>query len=180
MKLQYLSVAAAALMAAPILNAQATTAPTPPNAATRAGAASQMGPRRGRPNMMMKDLNLTADQQAKVNAIRTKYAAQMKSARASSKPDFDAMKAARTRNDTTAMRSLREKMRADMAPSMKLRQQQMAETRAVLTPDQQKKFDVQQDSMKARMGRRGMRGFRGMQPPNTKPSVPQQSGGSAI
>ena len=178
MKLQFLTVAAVALMAAPILNAQATTTPTPPNATTRTGARSQVGPRRGRPNMM-KDLNLTTDQQAKVKAIRTKYAAQMKTARAASKPDMDAMKAARTRGDTTAMRTLREKMRSDMAPSMKLRQQQMSETRAVLTPDQQKKFDAQQDSMKARMGGRGMRGFQGRRPPTTKPSVPQQSGGSA-
>ena len=178
MKLQFLSVAAVALMAAPTLYAQATTTATPPSATMRTGARSQMGPRQGRQNMM-KDLNLTADQQAKVKAIRTKYAAEMKSARAGSKPDFEAMKAARTRGDTAAMRSLRDKMRADMAPSMKLRQQQMAETRAVLTADQQKKFDAQQDSLKARMGGRGMRGFRGTRPPNTKPSVPQQSSGSA-
>jgi len=179
MKMQFLSVAAVALMAAPMLNAQVTTTPTPPNTATRTGARSRMGPRRGGPGMM-KSLNLSADQQARLKAIRTKYAAQMKSARAGSKPDFDAMKAARTRGDTAAMRSLRDKMRADMAPSMKLRQQQMAETRAVLTPDQQKKFDAQQDSMKARMGRRGMRGPRGMRPPATRPSVPQQPGGPSI
>jgi|GEM_PF-712782 len=175
MKLQFLAVAAVTLMVAPMLHAQDTTAASPP---TRSGARSQMGPRGHRPNMM-KDLNLTADQQSKVKAIRTRYAAQMKTARAASKPDMDAMKAARTRADTAAMRSLRDKMRADMAPSMKLRQQEMAETRAVLTPDQQKKFDAQQARMKARMGSRGSRGVRGKQPLTTKPSMPQQSGGAA-
>lgn len=136
-----------------------------------------MGPRTGRPDMM-KDLNLTADQQSKVKAIRAKYAEQMKAARAASKPDMDAMKAARTRGDTAAMRSMRDKMRADMVPSMKLRQQETAELRAILTPDQQKTFDAQQAKMKARMGARGQRGTRGQQRPNTKPSIPQNPGGS--
>ncbi|MEO7104354.1 MAG: Spy/CpxP family protein refolding chaperone [Gemmatimonadaceae bacterium] len=177
MKLQFLSVAAVALMAAPMLNAQTTTSPTTNAPSARTGARPQMSQRRGGHNMM-KDLNLTADQQSKVKAIRTKYAAQMKTARAASKPDMDAMKAARTRGDTAAMRSLRDKMRADMAPSMKLRQQQTAEMRAVLTPDQQKTFDAQQAKMKARMGARGQRGMRGQQRPNTKPSIPQQPGES--
>ena len=178
MKLQFLSVAAVALMAAPMLTAQTTTPATPTTSSARTGARSQIGPRRGQANMM-KDLNLTADQQSKVKTIRTKYAAQMKTARAAAKPDMDAMKAARTRGDTAAMRSMRARMRADMAPSMKLRQQEMAETRAVLTPDQQTKFDAQQAKMKARMGARGQRGFRGKRPPNAQPSIPQQSGGSA-
>lgn len=97
----------------------------------------------------MKQLNLTADQQSRIKSIRSRYAMQFKAARASAKPDMDAMKAARARGDTAGVRAAREKMRADMAPSMKLRQQQMAEMRAVLTPDQQKQLDAQRAKMKA-------------------------------
>lgn len=179
MKLQFLTVAAAALMAAPMLHAQATT--TVPPTPARAGARSHMGPRMDHAGMM-KDLGLTADQQARMKAIHSKYAAQMKSARSASKPDFDAMKTARTRGDTAAMRAAREKMRADMAPAMKLREQEMTEARAILTPDQQKQFDAHRAQMKNRMGARGNRAWMGKRPPRPgltpKPAVPQQPAGS--
>jgi periplasmic protein CpxP/Spy len=151
MKMQLLTVAAAALMAAPMLHAQATTTPAP--------TASQkaMGQRGGHARMM-NGLNLTADQQARIKAIHAKYAAQMKSARDASKPDFEAMKAARAASDTAAMRAARAKLQANMAPMQKVRQQEMAEIRSVLTPDQQTKFDAQHAKMQAKMNRRGQHG----------------------
>lgn len=173
MKMQFLAVAAA-LMAAPALHAQVTTTPTP------ADSPRHMGAHRGHDGMM-KDLNLTADQQARMKAIHTKYAAQMKAAHDASKPDLDAMKAARTRGDTAAMRTARAKMRSDMAPMMKLRQQEMAEARAVLTTEQQQKFDARHAQMKARMGNRGNHGWTGKRPPRpaqpVKPVVPAQPAG---
>jgi len=159
MKMQFLTIAAAAVMAAPMLHAQVTT----PRAPAAADSQRHMGPRRG-PGNMMKDLNLTADQQARIKAIHAKYAAQMKAAHDASKPDLDAMKAARTSGDTAAMRAARARMRANMAPAMKLREQEMAEVRAVLTAEQQQKFDAQRAQMKSRMGKMGNHGWMGNHP----------------
>jgi Spy/CpxP family protein refolding chaperone len=166
MKMQFLTVAAAALMAAPMLHAQATTTPTP--AHTRAA----MGQRRGRHGNMMKDLGLTADQQARIKAIHTKYQPQMKTLRAASKPDMDAIRAARASHDTTAMRAARQKLRADMAPNQKVRQQEMAEIRSVLTPAQQQKLDTQRAQMKAKAGKGGRRGLRGGRPAPAQTTQP--------
>ncbi len=165
MKMQFLTVAAAVLMTAPMLHAQATAAPTPTSVARHAG------PRHGHGGMM-KALGLTADQQAKMKAIHAKYAPQMKSAFAASKPNFDAMKAARTSGDTAAMRAARARMQSDMAPSQKVREQEMAEMRGVLTPAQQQKFDAQRAQMKANMGKKGHGGWMGKRP--AKPAQPAQ------
>src|SRR6185312_16300117 len=86
MKLQFLAVAAAALVAVPALHAQATT---PPQASV---TGHNRAPRGMRQHGMMANLDLTADQQAKMKAIREKYEPQMKAAREKSKPAFDAMK----------------------------------------------------------------------------------------
>ena len=150
MKMQFLTVAAAALMAAPMLHAQATTTPAPAHSQMRAG----MRPGHAR---MMKDLGLTTEQKAQMKAIHAKYAPQMKAAFAASKPDMEALRAARKSGDTTALNAARAKMRADMAPNQKIRQQEMAEMRAVLTPAQQQKFDADRAKMKSHEGKGGHR-----------------------
>lgn len=164
MRMQFLTVAAAALMAAPMLHAQSTTpAPTPARPAH-----ARM--RSGGHAAMMKDLGLTTDQQAKMKAIHAKYAPQMKAAFTAGRPDMDAMRAARSRGDTAAVRVARAKMRADMAPSQKVREQEMNEMRAVLTPAQQQKFDAQRAKMTTAMGPGGRRGWMGRRGP--KPAQP--------
>ncbi|MDQ6736131.1 MAG: Spy/CpxP family protein refolding chaperone [Gemmatimonadota bacterium] len=149
MKMKLLTVAAAALMAAPMLHAQSTTA-----TATATRSHSEMGTRHGRHGMMMKDLNLTADQKAKVKAIHEKYATRFKATRANFKPDFDAMKAARARGDSAGMRAARAKLQADRGPSMQVHQQEMSEVRGILTPAQQTRFDAAQAKWKANEGKR--------------------------
>ena len=150
MKLQFLAVAAAAgLMAVPALHAQVTT---PPQASVTGHNRAPRGMRQGG---MMKNLNLTADQQAKMKAIHEKYAPQMKAAREKSKPDFDAMKKARASHDTAAMKAAGAKLRADMAPTQSVMKQQMAEMRAILTPEKQQKMDSATARMRNRMGGRG-------------------------
>lgn len=148
MKMQLLTVAAAALMAAPMLHAQATTPVAPAPTGAR-------GARAAHGHNAMKNLDLSAAQKARMKAIHAKYASQMKSARDASKPDFDALKTARASHDTAAMRAARTKLQANRAPSMKVRQQEMAEMRAVLTPAQQQKFDAQRAQMKHRTGEKG-------------------------
>ena len=165
MKLQFLAVAAAAtLMAVPALHAQATTPP-------QASVTGHNPPQRGMMHRgMMRDLNLSADQQAKMKAIHAKYAPQMKAARDKAKPDFDAMKAARASHDTAAMRAARAKLQADMAPTQNVMKQQMAEMRAILTPAQQQKFDSAGARMKGRMGGHGFGHGMGTRP--TRPAKP--------
>jgi Spy/CpxP family protein refolding chaperone len=156
MKIQFLTVAAAALMAAPTLHAQATTGSAPAHSQMQMHAGARREHHR-----MMKDLGLTADQKARMKAIHAKYAPQMKAAFAGAKPDMDAMRAARKSGDTAAMTAARAKMRADMAPNQKIREQEMAEMREVLTPAQQQKFEAHRAQMKARDGKRGHGGWMG-------------------
>lgn len=146
MKMQILTVAAAVLMAAPMVHAQNTT-PAPAHAPMAAGR--HRGP--GGDMMMAKELGLTADQQARMKAIRAKYEPQMKAAHDAARPDMEAMRSARMRGDTAAMTAASNKMRADMAPNMKVMKAQMAEMRAVLTPAQQQKMDASHAKMQAWM-----------------------------
>jgi len=133
---KHLAVLAAALVAAaPMAHAQATTAPAP---RAEHGMRGMRGPGH---EGMFKSLNLTDAQKAQVKAIHQKYASQFKAARDAAKPDFDAMRAARQKGDTAAVRAAREKLRADMAPTRKVREQEMAEVRAILTPAQQQQLD---------------------------------------
>ena len=145
MKKHLAFLAAALVAAAPMAHAQATTAPAP------RAERGMRGPGHGD---MYKSLNLTDAQKAQVKAIHQKYASQFKSARDAAKPDFDAMKAARQKGDTAAMRAAREKLRADMGPTQKVREQEMAEVRGILTPAQQQQFDA----MKAKFAKRGAKG----------------------
>lgn len=131
---KHLAVLAAALVAAaPMVHAQATTTPAP------RAERGMRGPGHGD---MFQSLNLTAAQKAQVTTIQQKYASQFRSARDASRPDFDAMRAARQKGDTAAVRAAREKLRADMAPTQKVREQEMAEVRAILTPAQQQQLDA--------------------------------------
>ena len=80
----------------------------------------------GMHKMILKGITLTADQQAKLDAIHAKHSAAM----GPMSPDG-------TRPDENA----RAKMRADM-------EAQYGEIRAILTPDQQKVFDANLEEMK--------------------------------
>src|ERR1700736_2446506 len=88
-----------------------------------------------------RDLNLTDAQKAQIKAIRQKYQPQNDALRAQAKPFMDAARAARQKGDSAAVRSNMEKAHQVMqAASFKT--QERAEIRAILTPDQQAKFDA--------------------------------------
>ena len=93
------------------------------------GAMQQGGGRGGRPNMQMKDITLTAEQQAKVDEINKKYAPEMQALR-------DAMQGGGDRAE--GMKKMGE-LRTKMAP----------EIRAVLTTEQQAVYDKNSADMKA-------------------------------
>ena len=83
---------------------------------------------------MLRGITLSADQQQRIDSIRTSYRTQMEQLRGSG--DRDAM-------------------RAQMRPLM---EKQQAEIRAVLTPDQQRQFDQNAAEMRSRMEQGGRPG----------------------
>jgi Spy/CpxP family protein refolding chaperone len=88
-----------------------------------------------------RDLNLTDAQKAQIKAIRQKYQPQNEALRTQAKPYMEAAKAARQKGDTVAFRSNMEKAR-QLSQNASFRTQEQAEIRAILTPEQQAKFDA--------------------------------------
>jgi Spy/CpxP family protein refolding chaperone len=124
--------------------AQSTT--TPPAREHRAGEMrGGRGP--GGDRGFGRDLNLTDAQKAQIKAIHTKYQPQNEALRNQAKPFMDAARAARQKGDTAAARTNFEKARQVMQGGQSFRTQQNAEIRAILTPDQQAKFDARQKKM---------------------------------
>jgi Spy/CpxP family protein refolding chaperone len=125
--------------------AQSTTAPR-----TRADSASyrrsgQMGARRaGGREGFGRDLNLTEAQKTQIKAIRQKYQPQNAALRTQAKPYMDAARAARQKGDTATARTNMEKARQIMQGGQNYRTQETAEIRAILTPEQQAKWDARQ------------------------------------
>jgi len=132
--------------------AQSTT--TPPSRAQRFG---QFQGRRGG-GEFGRDLNLTDAQKAQIKTIRAKYQPQNEALRTQAKPFMDAARAAHQKGDTAAARTNMEKARQVMQGGQSFRTQENAEIRAILTPDQQAKWDARQKNM-AERGKGGHRGW---------------------
>jgi len=132
--------------------AQSTT--TPPTRAPRSG---QMQARRGGGGEFGRDLNLTDAQKAQIKAIRQKYQPQNDALRAQAKPFMEAAHAAKQKGDTAAFRSNVEKAH-QLMQGASFRTQENAEIRAILTPDQQAKWDARQKNM-AERGKGGHKGW---------------------
>jgi Spy/CpxP family protein refolding chaperone len=133
--------------------AQSTT--TPPSRAPRSG---QMQGRRGGGGEFGRDLNLTDAQKAQIKAIRQKYQPQNEALRTQAKPFMEAARTARQKGDSVAFRSNMEKAHQVMLGGQSFRTQENAEIRAILTPDQQAKWDARQKNM-AERGKGGHKGW---------------------
>jgi periplasmic protein CpxP/Spy len=123
--------------------AQSTT--TPPTRAQR----SEMRRGGGRGGFAA-DLNLTEAQKAQIKTIRAKYKPQNEALRTQAKPFMDAARAARQKGDTATARAEMLKARNVMQGGQSIRTQENAEIRAILTPDQQAKWDARQKQMAER------------------------------
>ena len=144
-------VAAAALSAC----SHTQKAPAPDSASPRAqgnwkGGGGQHMRHRGGPqgDPMLKDLNLTKDQQAQVQLIRDRY-----------RLKADSLRLGGAAHDSTSRAAFRSVMT-----------QEMSEIRAVLTPDQQKQFDDKMAKLKERRAQHGNRD--GSTPPADQGSTP--------
>ena len=112
---------------------------------------------------------MTDAQKAQIKTIRAKYQPQNEALRTQTKPFIDAAKAARQKGDTATARVQMEKARQVMQSGQSFRTQENAEIRAILTPDQQAKFDARQKNMADR-GKDGHKGWgkKGKTAPATK------------
>jgi Spy/CpxP family protein refolding chaperone len=116
-----------------------------------------MQSRRGGGGEFGRDLNLTDAQKAQIKAIREKYKPQNEALRAQAKPFTEAARAAKQKGDTAAFRSNMEKAH-QLMQGASFRTQENAEIRAILTPDQQAKWDARQKNM-AERGKGGHKGW---------------------
>jgi len=130
----------------------------------RGGMRAERGGRGGE-GRLMKDLNLTDAQKSKIKAIHQKYQPQFKTLREQGRTQFESMRGARQKGDTSAaarqkFQQQREQFRQR---SDAIRTQERNEIRAVLTADQRAKWDAaakqreerfkqRQDRMKDRRG----------------------------
>ena len=106
-----------------------------------------------------RDLNLTDAQKAQVKAIHQKYQPQNQALRDRAKPFMEAARAARQKGDSAAFRSNMEQARQVMQSGQSARTQEQAEVRAILTPDQQAKFDAHQKAAAERRAKGGEKGW---------------------
>jgi len=119
-----------------------------------------------------RDLNLTDAQKAQIKAIRQKYQPQNQALRDRAKPFREAARTARQKGDTAAFRSNMEKASQVMQSGQSIRTQEQAEIRAILTPEQQAKFDARQKAASERRFKGGKKGW-GRKVPGAPPAVKQ-------
>ena len=115
--------------------------------------------RGGADRALLHGIQLNADEQARLKAVHEKYAAQLAAARKAEAPRMKAMRDARQRGDTAAMRSLRASMQKDHGQGFAVREQMQRDIRAALSPEHQARFDANVAKEKSRFAR-GAKGAR--------------------
>jgi Spy/CpxP family protein refolding chaperone len=142
------TLALGALMVVGVAGVSAAQSTTTPRTRADSGAyhrGREMGARRaGGREGFGRDLNLTEAQKTQIKAIRQKYQPQNAALRTQAKPYMEAARAARQKGDTATARTNMEKARQIMQGGQTYRNQENAEIRAILTPDQQAKWDAHQ------------------------------------
>ena len=142
------TLALGALMVVGVAGVSAAQSTTTPRTRADSGAyhrGAQMGARRaGGREGFGRNLNLTDAQKTQIKAIRQKYQPQNTALRTQSKPYMDAARAARQKGDSATARTNMDKVRQIMQGGQTYRNQENADIRAILTPDQQAKWDAHQ------------------------------------
>jgi len=150
---------------------------------TRPDGQLRRGPGGGREGRGFgRDLNLTEAQKAQIKTIHQKYQPQETALRDRAKPFMDAARTARQNRDSVAFRTNMEKARQVMQSGQSFRAQEKAEIRAILTPEQQAKFDAREKAIAERRaqgrdkgwGRHGFGGKGGDRKNHTAPPATKQ------
>ena len=159
------------LMVLGVAGVSAAQSPTTPKSRTDSGYSRRgarpdgqfrRGPGSGREGRGFgRDLNLTDAQKTQIKAIREKYQPQDQALRVRAKPFMEAARTARKSGDSVAFRSNMEKARQVMQSGQSVHTQETAEIRAILTPDQQAKFDAHQKASAERRAKGGKGGEKG-------------------
>jgi Spy/CpxP family protein refolding chaperone len=176
------TLALGALLVFGVAGVSAAQSPTNPKARADSGYKSRgarpdgqfrRGPGGGREGRGFgRDLNLTEAQKTQINAIRQKYQPQNQALRDRAKPFMDAARTARQNGDSAAFRSNVEKARQVMQSGQSTHTQEQAEIRAILTPEQQVKFDAHAKASAERRAKGGDKGW-GRRRPGAPPAVKQ-------
>src|SRR2546423_264870 len=90
---------------------------------------------------LLEGINLSAAQKSQIEAIRAKYHPGLDAARDSIKPDWAALKSARTAKDSAAIRAARQDIRGDRRERGEVLEAEHDEIVKVLGPEQREKFE---------------------------------------
>jgi protein CpxP len=142
-----------AATAAAAQQTQPSTTPHARGARGKMGMGSGRGMRAG--GGLLRGITLSDAEKANLKAVHQKYAPQMKSLREQFKPQREAMRAARQRGDTAAVRALREKNGpAEREAFKRIADAQRNDLRAALSAENRTKFDTNAAQMQKRMAKR--------------------------
>lgn len=108
------------------------------------------GWRDGARGAMLRGLNLSADEKAKVKEIRSRYAVEGKAQREAMKPAMQEARALRQKGDTAGLRALWDRNKASREQMQALALRQQTDIRAALSAENQKQFDLNLQERKAR------------------------------
>lgn len=145
------------------------------SAARRERAGDERGFRgRGGPDgFLLKGITLTETQRDQLAQLRKSQRDQMASRRDELGKQREAVRAARQKGDTAAVRQLVQQQRFAMEQT---RQQHIAAVRNLLTPDQRVQFDKNITELQQRMAKRGEQGARAGRGPASERNFRGQRG----
>jgi hypothetical protein len=152
---------------AAVVSAQQQTAPqgVHQNHAQRPDSAHRRMGARGLRGQLFKGITLSDAEKANLKAVHAKYASQMKTIREQSKPDMQAMRDARQRGDTAALKALWQKGAPQREQNKQILQAERTDMRAALTEANRAKFDANVASLEKRLAKHEKAGKRGIKPP---------------
>jgi len=99
-------------------------------------------------------MSLSDAEKANLKTVREKYASQIKALRQQGRPQMQAMRDARQRGDTAAIKALREKNAGSRDQAKQVMQAERADLRAALSAENQSKFDANIQNAKAKFAKR--------------------------
>jgi Spy/CpxP family protein refolding chaperone len=148
------ALALALIAGAGSIAAAQTTTPEGPNRDR-----AEMGRHRGRGERgmggLMKGVNLSDAQKTQAKQIREKYKPQFESLREGMRPSMKEIRSARQRGDSAAAKAAWDRTADSRAKMKTVRDQELADLRAILTPAQQTTFDANLAQLKNRREEHG-------------------------